>query len=379
MRGSGFCALRRFRFMNTVILHDWLTGHRGGERVLEAICELYPRAPLYTLLHKKGSTSLTIEERDVHTSILNHIPGIFTHYRKFLPLLPLACQTLRLPQKGIDLVISSHHCVIKGVKIPRGAKHLCYIHSPMRYLYDQYETYFGPHAPLYQRIGMALCRRYLRAQDQRSNASVDMFVANSNFVRERIKTHYRLESKVVYPFVDLDEFKSRWNNPPPKEDFYLMVQALVPNKRVDLALGAFASLAKPLKVIGADAGGTSLGPIPRCVEFLGNLDRNLVVDYFFRAKGFILPGVEDFGITPLEAMAAGTPIIAYSRGGALESLDEEVAEFFSVPSKESLASALLRFEKRTFCTDTLHRRAMVFSRERFKKEFKENILRLMAS
>ena len=363
--------------MNVVILHDWLTGHRGGERVLEAIGELFPSSPIYTLLHKKGSASSAIEQRDIHTSPLNAVPGIYTHYRKFLPLMPWACRALKLPKKGVDLVISSHHCVIKGVHKPPKAKHLCYIHSPMRYLYDQYEIYFTQ-APLYQRPAMALFRGYLKKWDQRSNANVDLFVANSQFVRERIRKYYGLDSEVVYPFVDLEDFRPKWDRPPPKEDFYLMVQALAPNKRVDLAVEAFAQNGRPLKVIGPDAGGKPKGPFPPHIEFLGALERPRIVDYFFRAKGFILPGLEDFGIAPLEALAAGTPVIAYERGGALESLDREVAEFFPVPSKSSLLEALLRFERRTFRAMALRHRAMVFSKERFKEGLRRQIEEVMA-
>ena len=359
-----------------VILHDWLTNFRGGERVLEAICELFPHAPIYTLLHKKTSTSPLIERKTIRTSFLNSIPGISTHYRKFLPLMPIAAQGLKLPG-DTDLIISSCHCVIKGVKKPPGATHVCYIHSPMRYLYDQYETYFGSRAPLYQRMGMVIFRRYLRRWDRASNNNVDHFIANSHFVKKRIKAYYNLESDVVHPFVDLDDFKKGRKNPPPKEDFYLMVSAFAPNKRVDLAVEAFNKNKRPLKIIGRGMPRSLKASGLSNITFLENCGRGESIEYFFKAKGLVHPGVEDFGITPLEAMASGTPVIAYREGGVLESLDERVCEFFDHQNEESLNGAIARSEKRTFLQDTLWERASAFSKEAFVSNLKEKIERIM--
>ena len=363
--------------MNVVILHDWLTCFRGGERVLDAICELYPNAPIYTLIHKKGSTNRRIESKVITTSFLNRIPGIHKHYRKFLPLFPKAAESLSIPKKT-ELIISSSHCVIKGVKKNDHSRHLCYIHSPMRYLYDQYQTYFGPNAPLYQRLGMKIFKNYLTDWDLKSNDNVDAFIANSQFVRNRIKTYYNLESDVIHPFVDLDEFREKRKYPFEKEDFYLMVSAFAPNKRIDLAIEAFNANKRPLKIIG-------LGP-PRDhlknksqdnIEFLGHLGRTQTLNYLFLARGLIFPGIEDFGITPLEALAAGTPVIAYRKGGVLETLNEKVCEFFNNQTVVDLNKAVERFEKRNFAPKDLWKRADIFSREAFQNNFRRKIEELL--
>ena len=234
---------------NVVILHDWLTGYRGGERVLEAVCEMFPDAPIYTLIHVPGSTSEIIESREIKTSFLNKIPGIHKNYRKFLPLMPLAAELMKITEEA-DLVISSSHCVTKGVKKPRGSRHVCYIHSPMRYIYDQFENYFG-NASFPVRVVANIIRPYLKWWDKKSNSNVDLFLPNSKFVEQRIKTHYGdVPTEVVYPFVDLDDFREIQKNPPAKEDFYLMVTAFAPNKRVDLAIKAFNQLGYNLKIIG---------------------------------------------------------------------------------------------------------------------------------
>ena len=218
--------------MKVVLLHDWLTGFRGGERVLEAFCEMFPEAPLYTLIYQKGSTCAIIENRKITSSFLNHIPGIHQHYRKFLPLFPKAAESLKIIENA-DLVLSSSHCVIKGVQKPLGAKHVSYIHSPMRYLYDQYDVYFGKDAPFYQQMGAKVFKDYLVNWDKASNSNVDLMIANSNFVQQRITKYYGTSSVVVHPFVDLKDFRQTQQNLPAKEDYYVMFTAFAPNKRVD--------------------------------------------------------------------------------------------------------------------------------------------------
>ena len=358
--------------MKVVILHDWLTGFRGGERVLEAICEMYPDAPIYTLIHDKGSLPESIESREIVTSFLNSIPGIYKNYRKFLPLMPLAADLMKITHE-CDLIISSSHCVIKGVKKPKGAKHICYIHSPMRYIYDQFENYFG-NASLPVKIVAHLIRPYLSWWDRKSNKNVDLFLPNSKFVEKRIFKYYgeKTPTKVVYPFVDLIDFKEIQLNPPKKEDFYLMVTAFAPNKRVDLAISAFNKLGHTLKIIG----GGSEDEIHHLqtnansnIEFLGKVSREEVISHYARAKAFIFPGVEDFGITPLESMAAGTPIIAFRAGGVLETLTDKTATFFDEPARESLIQAINKHEDKRI--EDLHARAEEFSKETFIKNLTE--------
>jgi glycosyltransferase involved in cell wall biosynthesis len=354
--------------MKVAILHDWLTGFRGGERVLEAFCEMFPEAPIYTLLHRPGSTSPTIESHPIHTSFLNSIPGVHEQYRKFLPLFPKAVESMRILGSP-DLVLSSSHCVIKGLKKPIGSTHISYIHSPMRYLYDQYEVYFGEGSPLYQRLGMKISRQYLTSWDQRSNQNVDYMIANSEFVRRRIQKYYRMDSTVIHPFADLADFEGVQKSPPAKEDFYLMVTAFAPNKRVDMAIEAFNQLGRRLKIIGSGQQEKWLKSLAAGnVEFLGNQSRAQVIKNFAKAKALIFPGVEDFGITPIEALASGTPVIAFKEGGVLETLNEKVAHFFSDPSAEALQKAVVEFENRQYLSSDLWERAEAFSKSKFRQE-----------
>lgn len=364
--------------MKVVILHDWLTGFRGGERVLEALCEMFPDAPIYTLIHDKGSVPPSIEDRVIVTSFLDKIPGIYKNYRKFLPLMPLAADSMKITHE-CDLIISSSHCVIKGIKKPKGAKHLCYIHSPMRYIYDQFENYFG-NASLPIKIVAHLIRPYLAYWDKKSNKNVDLFLPNSHFVEKRIFKYYgeKTPTKVVYPFVDLDDFRSIQKEPPKKEDFYLMVTAFAPNKRVDLAIEAFNELGLTLKIIG---GGSSqeIAGLKKIanenIHFLGRLSRQEVIEHYARAKAFIFPGVEDFGITPLEANASGTPLIAYAHGGVLETQTDLTATFFTKDNKNSLIEAIKEHQNKNL--EDLKSRAEDFSKEIFVKQIKESYLELL--
>lgn len=355
--------------MKVVILHDWLTGFRGGERVLEALCEMFPDAPIYTLLHLKGSTSPTIESREIVTSWMDKIPGIYNNYRYFLPLMPFAAETLKITHEA-DIVISSSHCVIKGVKKPKGAKHICYIHSPMRYIYDQFDNYFGKSSwPV--RLAANVMRPYLKWWDKKTTKNVDLFLPNSRFVQSRVQKYYHTDCYVVNPFVDLKDFREVQEKEIQKEDFYLMVTAFAPNKRVDLAIQAFNDLGLPLKIIGCGSkeSETELrGMAKSNIEFLGSVERDVVVDYMAKAKAFIFPGVEDFGITPLESMAAGTPVIAYKKGGALESLVDDTATFFNEPTRDSLTKAVKRFESKD--REKLFQRAEDFSKDKFILNFK---------
>ncbi len=360
--------------MKVVLLHDWLTGFRGGERVLEVFCEMFPEAPIYTLIHKKGCVPSSIENRKIETSFLDSIPSVYTQYRKFLPLFPMAADGLKIIEEA-DVVLSSSHCVIKGVKKPKGSIHISYIHSPMRYLYDQFDSYFGPGAPFYQRLGMKVFKNYLTNWDIESNQNVDYFVSNSAFVKERVTKFYKRESDVIHPFVDLDDFQFVQSNPLEKQDYYIMVTAFAPNKRVDLAVRAFNKLGFNLRIIGSGQQEAELKEMANNnISFLGNISREEVVNCLAGAKAMIFPGVEDFGITPLESMASGTPVIAYRAGGVLETLNEDVAVFFDEPSIESLEEAVNSFQDKSFDREVLLARAKDFSKEIFKKNIKEYVL-----
>lgn len=359
--------------MKVVLLHDWLTGFRGGERVLEAFCEMFPEAPIYTLIHVKGSVPRSIESHKIASSFLSKIPSIGSTYRKFLPLFPKAAESLKIIEDA-DVVLSSSHCVIKGVLKPKGSVHVSYIHSPMRYLYDQFDNYFGKDAPLLQRVGIRFFKDSLVRWDQESNKNVDVMIANSAFVQSRIHNFYDRESEVIHPFVDLKDFAHLKNEGPAKEDYFIMVTAFAPNKRVDLAIKACNQLKLNLKIIGGGQQEDFLKSIAGpTIEFLGNVSREEVTTSFAKARAMIFPGVEDFGITPLESLASGTPIIAYKKGGVLETLTDETADFFEQDSVDALSSALQAFKADRFDRKKLIERAQHFSKEQFQTKIMNTI------
>lgn len=361
--------------MKVVILHDWLTGFRGGERVLEALCEMYPDAPIYTLIHKKGSTSKVIESKEIVTSFLDKIPGIYNNYRKFLPLMPLAVELMRIRHQA-DLVISSSHCVIKGLKKPVGATHISYIHSPMRYIYDQFDNYFKD-ASYFVRVAITLVRPFLIWWDKRSNRNVDEMIANSNFVKERIQNYYERSARVIHPFVELEDFQKEGVE---KEEFYLMVSAFAPNKKVDLAIKSFNRLGKELKIIGSGSS-EEVNRLKNLandnIKFLGFASREEVIDHYYKTKGFIFPGVEDFGITPLEANAAGTAVIGHAVGGLIETQTDKTALLYKSSSVDGLVNAVKDFETKSMLKEELIENANRFSKEVFCEKissFVNNVL-----
>ncbi|MFN8369593.1 MAG: glycosyltransferase [Bacteriovoracaceae bacterium] len=354
--------------MKVVITHDWLVGFRGGERVLEAIVELFPNAPIYTLIHKPGTTSKIIESHEIVTSKLNKFPNIFENYRKTLPIMPMIASNMKITHEA-DLVISSSHCVIKGVPKPKNSVHISYVHSPMRYIYDQFDAYFGKGvAPLYQRKLMQLIRPYLQNWDKKSNSNVDHFIANADFVRKRINDYYNRDATVINPFVDIEEFK-KYKIDETKKDYFVVLSAFAPNKRVDLAVKAFNKLGIKLKIIGSGQQEAMLKAMSKPnIEFLGNIPRADVIEILSGARALIFPGIEDFGITPLEALLVGTPVIAYSAGGVLETLNNKVADFFYELNEDALISAIEQFQDSRFKRADLISRAHDFSKEKFQKK-----------
>jgi glycosyltransferase involved in cell wall biosynthesis len=341
--------------LRVALVHDWLTGMRGGEKVLEVFGELFPEAPLYTLVHKPGSVSPIIENREIVTSTLQRIPGGLENYRKYLPVLPMFVEQLR--PKNVDLVLSSSSCVAKSVRAPFGAKHFCYVHSPMRYIYDRFDDYFAPgRAGLATRAAMNVLRRPMQRWDRATADRVDRFAANSAFVQERVFRCFGRESDVIPPPVDVARFAAAQREP---EEYYLIVAALVPYKMVDVAVEAFRGLDRKLVVAGKGPMlDELLATAPPNVEMLGWVDDDHALDLVAGCRAFLMPNVEDFGIAPVEAMAAGRPVIALGEGGVLDSVRDldrtdagvfgpnasPTGVFYSDPTPQGLANAVRRFE-----------------------------------
>lgn len=356
----------------TAIVHDWLSGMRGGEKVLESLCHLLPDADLFTLFYDPHSVSETIRKRRVTTSWLDRLPGIHRHYRNFLPLFPRAVESLDLC--GYDLVVSISFAVAKGAN-PRGARHVCYCETPLRYAWDFSGDYLdGGRVPWWKRQALRSIQASLRAWDVESSHRVNEFLANSEHVRERIKQCYNRPARVVYPPVDTDFF-SPATTASATDAPYLVVSALEPHKRVDLAVAAFAASGRTLLVAGK---GTLEQKLRReasaNVRFLGWVTDADLRDLYRNCRALIFPGQEDFGMVPVEAQACGRPVVAYGRGGALETvLDGSTGVFFSEATPVSLRSAVDRFERLKFDPVAARRNSLRFSRQRFEEQMAQTI------
>ncbi|HEV2856513.1 MAG TPA: glycosyltransferase [Thermoanaerobaculia bacterium] len=304
--------------MKAALVHDWLTGMRGGEKVLEHLGSLFPEAPLFTLFHFPGSVSPAIESHPIRTSFLQTAPGIRRHYRRYLPFFPAAVEELDL--SGFDVVVSSSHCVAKGVIPPPDAFHLCYCHTPMRYAWDQEHAYFPNRKGMGARL-RSIALTGLRAWDVSSSARVHLFVANSRFVARRIQTYYGRPAEVVHPPVDVEFFTP---GPTREEKGYcLMVSALAPYKKVEEAMAACEKLDLELRVVGEGPERRRLAAMAGSrVRFLGKVDAERLRELYRGARLFLQPGVEDFGIASVEALACGTPVVAAARGGILDVVED---------------------------------------------------------
>ncbi len=380
--------------MRVALVHDWLTGMRGGERVLERLCALFPGADIFTLVHRPGSTSRTIEARDIRTSVLQRVPGIARHYRALLPLFPHALE--RLDLSAYDAVVSSSHCVAKGVRSPRRTLHVSYVHTPMRYVWDLQAVYFPRERypwPLSALVN-AECAR-LRRWDAESSARPFALFASSATVAARIGRHWRRSAEVIHPPVDLTRFRP---TRAPRRDYLLAAGALVPYKRVDLAIEACRRLDRRLIVAGT-------GPLERelrrsagpRVEFRGWVSDDEMACLLAGARGLLFPGEEDFGILPVEAMASGCPVVALGRGGALETVGrggsagtlEALARdgvarvaggiLFRDQTVEGLSAAIERLDEAAPDPDALVEAAEPFSTPRFDAAFMRAFDRARAS
>lgn len=353
------------------LVHDWLTGMRGGEKVLEAICELFPDATRFALLHIPGAVSGTIEARPVRTSFIQRLPGSHRYYRPLLPLFPAAVEQFDLDD--FDLVISTSHCAAKSVVPPGRTPHLCYCFTPMRYAWDQFDAYFGP-----DRVGAAASRMFrwglsaMARWDVATAGRVSRYVAISQYVAARIRRYYNRGASVVYPPVDTALFRP--SGKPPGASL-LIVSALVPYKRVDLAIRACALAGAPLRIVGR---GPELARLRETagpsVEFLGSLSDEQVRTAYQDAAAILLPGIEDFGIVPVEAQACGRPVIALAEGGACETvIDGSTGILVAEPTDTAFAAAIDRVRRVRFDATAIRQHAVRFSRERFHAAFKQQV------
>lgn len=331
---------RRAGDLKIALIHYWLINMRGGEKVLESLCRMFPQADIYTHVYLPAKISPTIQAHNIYTTSVSKLPFATRYYQKYLPFMPRALEEIDLA--GYDLVISSEAGPAKGVIAPPDTPHFCYCHSPMRYLWDQYHTYREGTGGL-TRMLMPHLAHQLRAWDVTSAARVDGFAANSNHVAHRIRKYWRREADIVHPPVAVEAFRPV--APEDRGDFYLWAGELAPYKKPGLAIEAFRRMGKPLVVIG--------GPdkVRRSLEgddnitFLGHVPFDVVKDHMARCKALIYPGEEDFGIVPVETMASGRPVIAYGRGGALDTVrDGETGLLFNDQSVEGLIEAVERFE-----------------------------------
>lgn len=347
---------------HVALLHYWLLTMRGGERVFAELCGMFPGADVYTHACNRTRIVPEITVHPIHESLIGHLPGGRRFCQCCLPLMPFAQK--RWDFSGYSLIVSSESGPVKGIRKPSGCRHICYCHTPMRYIWDMYDDYFR-RASLPGRVAMRLFREPMRRYDLKSAECVDQFVANSRFVAGRIRRIYGREAEVVYPPVDTVFFGSGQER---ERSFFLLAGQLTGYKRPDLVVRAFSRLNERLVVAGAGE------ELPRLramagpnVEFVTAPDDEALRDLYTGARALIFPGIEDFGIVPVEAQAAGCPVIAFRGGGALESVVEhKTGLFFDEPTPESLLEAVETFRGYRFDSEELRANAARFSREQFR-------------
>jgi glycosyltransferase involved in cell wall biosynthesis len=371
--------------MKMALVCDWLTGMRGGERCLEAVCELYPNADIFTLAHIPGSVSKTIESHKIYTSYIQRISGNIKNFRWYLPLFPHAIQQFYL--SNYDLVLSFSHCVAKGVKTPKGIYHICYCHTPMRYAWYMRNEYLSKFNGIKKQIAKVILD-YLKNWDRRTSSRVTHFIANSKNTQNRIKQAYNKDSVVIYPPVDCDRFVLSNEN----DGYYLIVSALVPYKRIDIAIKAFATGNQKLVIVGNGPELDYLKSIASTnVFFIDNADDTKVVEYMKKCTALIFPSEEDFGIVPLEAQACGKPVIAFGKGGALETVVginqttsanfSPTGLFFYEQTPQALKEVILTFENMPdkFIPENCRNNALRFDRSVFMRSLPSYIENIIAT
>jgi len=359
--------------LRVALVHDWLTGMRGGEKCLEVLAELFPSADLYTLVHQRGTVAPVIESRRVVESWIARLPGGRKHYRWYAPFFPLAIESFDL--SAYDLVVSTSHCVAKGAVTRADTLHVCYCFTPVRYFWDLYPDYFGPgKGNAVSRATAPLLGHYYRLWDRVSADRVDLFIADSEHVRDRIAKHYRRHSLVIHPPVDTAAFTPA-HAPASKDSPYLVVSALVPYKGVERAIRVCAARGAPLRIVGTGPDEGRLRALAGSgVRFDGWLSAEALQQAYRECRALIQAHEEDFGIAPVEALAAGRPVVALAKGGASEVVTPECGVLYDDPTDAGLNAALTEFERLTFDSEELRRRSLHFSREAYRSRMTDALV-----
>ncbi len=355
----------------TAIIHDWLNGMRGGEKVLEELLTIFPDADIFTLFLEEDKISEKIKGHKIRTSLLNNSGMIKKRYRYFLPLFPKFIEDFDL--EGYDLVVSSSHCVAKGIIPYPFSKHISYIHSPMRYAWDQYYSYFGELKGLRKRFIRSRISE-LRKWDVSSSERVDHFIANSNFVKERIRRYYRRDSEVIHPPVDTEYFTPGDKK---KGEHFLTVSALVPYKRVDTLVKAFSRTGDKLIVVGKGPEEKRLKKIAgNNIEFKKDLENENLRELYRSSRAFVYAGIEDFGITFAEAHSCGIPVISYNNGGVTDIVNSDNGILYDTGESEGLLNAVEELKGKNFDRDKIRESALRFSSANFRKKISAFIKKL---
>ncbi|TSC95535.1 MAG: group 1 glycosyl transferase [Parcubacteria group bacterium Athens1014_10] len=359
--------------MRIALIHDFLNQLGGAEKVLEAFHELYPEALVYTMIHDEKSTKSFFKDWKIKTSYLQSLPFGIKKYKYYLLLMPSAVESFNFDD--YDVILSSSSAYAKGAIVKPNSLSICYCHTPTRYLWSDAHTYVQElgQGKLFKKF-LPIPLNYLRMWDRLAAERVDNFIANSNFVAKRIKKYYHRESKVIYPPVEVEKFKIS----PEIDNYFLVISRLRPYKKVELAMQAFYKLGIPLKIIGVGSEKNDKERVKKFIkpniEFLGYVSEEEKAKYLSRCKALIHPQEEDFGITAVEAMASGRPVIAYKSGGVLETvIDGATGKFFEEQTWECLADAVIKFKAEDFDPVKIREHSLKFSKERFKNEIKEFI------
>jgi len=358
--------------MKVALIHDHLAQDGGAEKVLKALAEIFPDAPIYTLLYEKKNADRYFKNRRIETSIIQKLPGGVKHYQWYMPFMPMAVEFFDL--HDYDLVISDASAFAKGVITAPHTLHICYCHTPTRYLWSDTHQYINElkYNKYFKKI-ISLVLNYVRLWDAAAADRVDKYIANSETVKRRIAKYYKADSIVIYPPVATDKFKISET----VEDFFLIGGRLAPYKRVDIVIEAFKKMNKKLKIFGDGVDMKRLKKIAgnaANIEFLGRVSDEKMADLYGKCLAFINPQEEDFGITAVEAMASGRPVIAFAKGGAKETIIEgKTGMFFNSQTPESLIEAVNKFDGNNFNPNEIRARAERYGVERFKKEIKEFI------